>query len=78
MSWRRVRIYEDRDGVYYATKDINPNALLYMRYTFDLDIVNTKIKLAPKEHKQFLTDIYANHLIRFESKYIKNQFLSML
>lgn len=73
-----IRIYEDRDGVYYATKDINPNALLYMRYTFDLDIVNTKIKLAPKEHKQFLTDIYANHLIRFESKYIKNQFLSML
>jgi len=73
-----VRIYEDRDGIYYATKDINPNALLYMRYTFDLERVNTKIKLATKEHKQFLTDIYANHLLRFESKYIKNQFLAML
>lgn len=73
-----IRIYEDRDGFYYATKDINPNTLLYMRYTFDLNIVNTKIKLAPKEHKQFLTDMYANHLVKFESKYIKNQFLSML
>ena len=73
-----IRIYEDREGLYYATKDINPNALLYMRYTFDINVVNTKIKLAPKEHKQFLTDIYANHLVRFESKYIKNQFLSML
>ena len=74
-----VRIYEDsKGGVYYATKDINPNSLLYMRYTFDLDRVSTKIKLAPKEHKQFLTDIYANHLLSFESKYIKNQFLAML
>lgn len=74
-----IRIYEAREtGLYYATKDINPNTLLYMRYTFDINIVNTKIKLAPKEHKQFLKELYVNHLLRFESKYIKNQFLALI
>lgn len=74
-----IRIYQAKEiNEYYATKDINPNTLLYMRYTFDINIVNTKIKLATKEHKQFLKDIYVNHLLKFESKYIKNQFLAMI
>jgi len=74
-----IRIYHSRQtGLYYATKDINTNSLLYMRYTFDINIVNTKIKLAPKEHKQFLKDLYTGHLLRFESKYIKNQFLTLI
>lgn len=74
-----IRIYEAKEGnLYYATKDINPNSLLYMRYTFDIDVVNTKIKLAPKEHKMFLKEIYVNQLLRFESKYIKNQFLTLI
>ena len=74
-----VRIYEGKkDHLYYATHDPNPNERLYMRFTFDINIVNNKIKLGDKTHKDFIKSIYANHLLRFESKYIKNQFLTML
>lgn len=74
-----IRLFEGKKGnEYFATKDINANTLLYMRYTFDINNVNPRCKLAPKEHKKFLQDIYAQHLLKFESKYIKNQFLDLL
>lgn len=74
-----IRLFESRESnEYFATKDINPNTLLYMRYTFDIDAVNPRVRLAPKEYKKFLQDIYAQHLLKFESSYIKNQFLELL
>ena len=74
-----VRIYESRDGdIFYATSDINPNSVNYMRYTFDLRVANHKIKLADNQEKKKLQLLFSNNLIKFESSYILGVFKDII
>lgn len=74
-----VRLYKSKtENKYYVTKDINPLAVNYMRFTFDITKISPKLQLAPKEYLQFLKDIYSQHLVEFESVYIRNQFVELL
>lgn len=74
-----VRVYQAKDGTeWYATKDTNPNAVAYMRFTFDIKNVTNRIKLAPTEEKKILQKIFANGLIKFENSFIMKVFKEII
>lgn len=74
-----VRIYLAKDGSeWYACRDVNPNTVAYMRFTFDLGAVTTRIRLAPIEEKKILQNIFAKSLLKFENSYIMKVFKEII
>lgn len=74
-----IRIYEAKDGSeYYASKDINNNSYNYMRYVFTLDQVASNRQFATKETRDYLTSLYINKILKFESNYILKVFQSLI
>lgn len=68
-----IRVYESKDGdEFYASSDINPHSVNYMRFTFDIKQANNRITLADIKEKKFLQELFKNNLIKFENKYIMN------
>lgn len=74
-----VRIYQAKDGSeWYATRDTNPNAVAYMRFTFDLKAVSNRIRMAPSDEKKILQQILSNGLLKFENSFIMEVFKEII
>lgn len=74
-----VRVYQAKSGDnWYCGPDTNKNSANYMRFTFDVNQVNTRVRLADNKEKQMLKELFANHLILFENKYILNVFKNII
>lgn len=74
-----VRIYQAKSGdIWYAGKDINPNTVNYMRYTFIMSQADNRIRYAPPDEKKMLQQLYANNLILFENEYILKLFKEII
>lgn len=74
-----VRIYQAKGGdVWYVGKDINPNTVNYMRYTFDIKQANNRIRFAPLDEKKMLQKLWQNNLLLFENEFILKLFKEII
>ena len=74
-----IRIYQSKSGdIWYAGKDINPNTVNYMRYTFNIQQADNRVRYAPPDEKKMLQQLYANNLILFENEYILKLFKEII
>lgn len=74
-----IRLYKRKGkDEYYCCKDINSKTYEYMRYTFDLKNVKNNRKYGSNILLNKLKNLYANHQVLFQTKYVFKIFMSIL
>lgn len=72
-----IRLYT-KDGRYYASNDINPDAYINKRYVANISDVTENIPFVGNILLKKLKEIYATNNIRFASPFLKKAFCEML
>ncbi len=73
-----TRLYYDNEGILYTVRDYNTDAYLNLRFTSNIENVDTRCTLVPKNIYESLTKRASAGLVKFDSAYSKKIFLDFL